>query len=57
MKSLFRTCILVLAFAVTGLFVQAEVATATSSHRQNQLVKVVKKSAKKHRKHKKRKAE
>jgi len=57
MHSLLRTFILALAFAVTGLFVHAEVETASSTHRQDQLVKVVKKTAKKHRKHKKKKAE
>jgi hypothetical protein len=57
MKSLCRSFILVLAFAVTGLFVHAETESAISAHHQNQLVKVVKKSAKKHRKHKKKKAE
>ena len=56
MKSLVRYLLVGLAFATTGLFAQAAVDTATITHHQQQLAKVVKKSAKKHKKHRRKKA-
>ena len=56
MKSLVRYLLVGLAFATTGLFAQAAVETASITHHQQQLAKVVKKSAKKHKKHRRKKA-